>query len=115
MTSEPERPLHHVAEEALGQLVARYRVRVEEDRDRALALDRPPVPDFVRIVRLVPDGTDSTDGESLTVVLTAAGGVAVHVRRSLVLELEVAMSPDASDLEPRLLALAEGLGWSRRI
>jgi hypothetical protein len=112
MTSEPERPLHHVAEEALGQLVARYRVRVEEDRDRALTLDRPPVPDFVRIVRLVPDGTD---GESLTVVLTAAGAVAVHVRRSLVLELEVAMSPDASDLEPRLLALAEGLGWSRRI
>jgi hypothetical protein len=107
MTSEPERPLHHVAEEALGQLVARYRVRVEEDRDRALTLDRPPVPDFLRIVRLVPDGTD---GESLTVVLTAAGGVSVHVRRSLVLELPAG----APDLEQRLLALADGLGWTRR-
>jgi hypothetical protein len=107
MTSEPDRHLHHVADETLAQLVARYRVNVDEDPDRALVLERLPAPDVVRVVRLVPDGTD---GESLTVVLTAAGGVSVHVRRSLVLELPAG----APDLEQRLLALADGLGWTRR-
>jgi hypothetical protein len=107
VTGAPELPLHHVADAVLAQLVGRYRVSVDEDRDRAQALDRPPTPHLVRVVRLVPEGTD---GESLTVALTAAGGVTVHVRRSLVLDL----APDAPDLEPRLLAIAGGLGWSRR-
>ena len=90
-----------------GKLVGRYRVAVEEDRDRATALEPPPDPGFVRVVRLVPDGTD---GESLTVVLTADGGVSVHVRRTRVLRL----APGARDLEPRLLTVADGLGWSPR-
>ncbi len=106
-TSEPDRSLHEVAEAVLAGLVGRYRVGADEDPERALSLEPPPPPGFVRVVRLVPDGTE---GESLTVVLTAAGGVSVHVRRSLVLEL----AAGAPDPEPRLLAVAEGLGWSRR-
>ena len=62
----------------------------------------PPPPDAVRFVRLVPDGTD---GESLTVVLTADGRTAVHVRRTRVLEL----GPDAPGLDERLAALVDVL------
>jgi hypothetical protein len=45
-------------------------------------------------------------------VLTAAGGITAHVRRSRVLEL----GPGASDLgvTTRLVALAAGLGWTPR-
>ncbi len=107
MSREPEVPLHDAADAVLADLVGRYRVTVDEDLARARALEPPPDRDVVRVVRLVPDGTD---GESLSVVLTADGGVAVHVRRSRVLEL----APGAPDLEPRLLAVADGLGWSRR-
>ena len=57
--------------------------------------------------RLVPGGTD---GESLTVVLTADGRAAVHVRRTRVLEL----GPGAADLDERLAALVDALAWPRR-
>ena len=107
MPREPDPPLHRAADAALAMLVARYDVVVDEDPRRADALDERPAPGFVRLARLVPRGTD---GESLTVVLTAAGGVTAHVRRSLVLEL----GPGDADLDRRLSELASGLGWSRR-
>ena len=107
MPREPDPPLHRAADAALAMLVARYDVVVDEDPRRADALDEPPAPGFVRLARLVPRGTD---GESLTVVLTADGGVSVHVRRTRVLQV----APGARDLEPRLLAVADGLGWSPR-
>ena len=107
MTREPEVPLHDVADGVLADLVGRYRLTVDEDPDRARALEPPSAPDALRVVRLVPGGTG---GESLTVVLTADGGVVVHVRRTKVLEL-AAEAPDAGR---RLLAVADGLGWERR-
>lgn len=107
MRPEPDLRLHDVAEALLAGLVGRYRVAADEDPARALALDPPPEPESVRVVRLVPDGTE---GESLTVVLTADGGVSVHVRRTRVMELPAG----APDLGQRLLAVAAGLGWSRR-
>jgi hypothetical protein len=106
MPGAPE-PSHDAADAALALLAARYRVTVDETPGRGPALDPPPPPDAVRVVRLVPDGTD---GESLTVVLTVDGGTSVHVRRSRVLEL----APDAPDHEERLAALAERLAWTRR-
>ena len=110
MPREPDPPLHRAADAALALLVARYDVVVDEDPRRADALDEPPAPGFVRLARLVPRGTD---GESLTVVLTAAGGVTAHVRRSRVLT-RPAGSP-AHDLTARLVALAEDLAWAPRL
>lgn len=110
MTTGPGGSLHHEADAALSRLVARYRVVVDEDPVRGLVLDRPPDPGTARVVCLVPDGTD---GESLTVVLTAAGGVTAHVRRSRVLT-RPAGSP-AHDLTARLVALAEDLAWAPRL
>ena len=107
MTQEPDVSLHDAADVVLADLVGRYRVSVAEHPDRARALEPPPAPGAVRIVRLAPDGTD---GESLTVVLAADGGVAVHVRRTRVLVL----APGTADLGGRLRALADGLGWTPR-
>ena len=107
VSDEHQPTLHHAVDAGLAQLLGRYRLLVDDDPDRATALEPAPDPGFVRVARLVPDGTD---GESLTVVLTADGGVSVHVRRTRVLQV----APGARDLEPRLLAVADGLGWSPR-
>ncbi len=113
MTSTRRPPLHEAAELALSHLVAGFRVVLDEDRDRPTALDAPPAPGFVRVARLVPDGTD---GESLTVVSTKDGGVSVYVRRSLDREYVAGERQElvARELVRHVLALAPGLGWTRR-
>ena len=106
-----EWPLHDAAEAALARLTAGYRIVVDEKRERAQALDVPPGADLVRVLRLVPEGTD---GESLTVVLTGNGGVALHVRRTLERELGPGEPGGAELLREHLLDLPARLGWTPR-
>jgi hypothetical protein len=120
VTSNLERfaPLHLVAEALVEHLMAVYQVDVSEARDQAAALEPEP-PEFVRLVRLAPTGTN---GGPMTIVFTSFPGVVIYPA-SRFPEGFPACGCDACDdavddvadsLEERVLTLASELGWLRR-
>lgn len=114
-------PLHLVAAALVDSLVRDRHVVVSEGHDLVRTLE-PGLPDFVRLVRLDPEGTNP--GTSMTIVFTSFPGVMIY-RSAKFVEAFPACGCDACDdsvghltsrLEERVLALANGeLGWSRRI